>query len=262
MEQEVVAIALPLSQQQVTDSPSQRKETTMKTKIFVALTMIVGLALSSTLTTQAADDEAGFKALFDGKTLKGWDGNPDLWSVSDGAITGQTTKKKPTRGNTFLVWRDGKVADFELRLKFRIVGGNSGIQYRSKEVKKWVISGYQADFDGGNGWTGSLYEEKGRGVLAKRGNKIEVTAKGKKKKTGTTTPAKDIVASVKKEGWNDYTIIAKGNHLIQKVNGKISIELVDNQEARRAMEGLLALQLHAGPPMLVQFKDIRIKILK
>ena len=219
------------------------------------------LVLAAGSPAAAEEDEKGFKSIFDGKTLEGWDGNPKLWSVKDGAISGQTTKDNPTRGNTFLVWRESDVADFELRLDFRIVGGNSGIQYRSKEVGKWVIGGYQADFDAAGGWTGSLYEEKGRGMLAKRGNKVVIGADGKKQNVGTTTPEKDIVAKIKKEGWNSYTIIAKGNHLIQKVNGNVTIDLVDRQESKRAMKGLLALQLHAGPPMLVQFKNIRIKML-
>jgi hypothetical protein len=219
------------------------------------------LVLAACSQVAAEDDEQGFKAIFDGKTLKGWEGNPKLWSVKDGAISGQTTKENPTRGNTFIIWRDSDVADFELRLDFRIVGGNSGIQYRSKEVSKWVIGGYQADFDAAGGWTGSLYEEKGRGMLAKRGNKVVISSEGKKENAGTTTPEKDIVATVKKEGWNSYTIIAKGNHLIQMVNGNVTIDVTDHQEKRRAMKGLLALQLHAGPPMLVQFKNIRIKML-
>ena len=104
----------------------------------------------------AAETEDGFRSLFDGKTLKGWDGNTELWTVQDGVITGQTTKEKPTKGNTFLIWRDGALGDFELRLQFRIVGGNSGIQYRSREVSKWVVAGYQADFDGAGNWTGTL----------------------------------------------------------------------------------------------------------
>ena len=220
------------------------------------------LLLAACSLAAAEETEKGFKAIFDGKTLKGWEGNPKLWSVKDGTISGQTTKENPTRGNTFIIWRESDVADFELRLDFRIVGGNSGIQYRSKEIRKWVIAGYQADFDAPGGWTGSLYSEaNGRGMLAKRGNKVVIGADGKKQNVGTTTPEKDIVATVKKEGWNSYTIIAKGNHLIQKVNGKVTIDLVDNDEKRRTMKGLLALQLHAGPPMLVQFKNIRIKML-
>jgi hypothetical protein len=161
----------------------------------------------------AADD--GFESLFDGKSLNGWEGNPDFWSVQDGVITGQTTAEKPTKGNTFLIWRKGEVGDFELRLQFRIVGGNSGVQYRSEEVSKFVIKGYQADFDAAGGWAGTLYEEKGRGVLAKRGSKVLVKADGKKEEVGRTAEEKDILASIKKEDWNDYTIIADGNHILQ-----------------------------------------------
>ncbi len=210
----------------------------------------------------ASADESGFKPIFNGKTLAGWDGNPDFWSVQDGAITGMTTKENPTKGNTFIVWRGDELTDFELRLQFRIVGGNSGIQYRSREVSKWVIAGYQADFDGAGAWTGTLYEERGRGVLAKRGNKIIISEDGKKNNSGKTTSEAEILAAVKKEDWNNYTIIAKGNHLIQILNDKITIDVVDNQEERASLSGLLALQLHAGPPMTVQFKNIRVKQLK
>lgn len=207
----------------------------------------------------AADDEAGFESLFDGKTLDGWDGNPDFWSVLDGVITGQTTPDKATKGNTFLVWRKGEVGDFILRLDFRIVGGNSGVQYRSREVEKWVISGYQADFDAAGQWAGTLYEEKARGVLAKRGQKVVVEEAGKKTVVGETASEQDIVAAIKKEDWNSYEITAKGNHLVQKLNGIVTVDLTDNQADKRRMEGLLALQLHAGPPMTVQFRNIRIK---
>lgn len=206
-----------------------------------------------------AEDEPGFEPLFDGKSLKNWDGNPEFWSVVDGAIVGQTTAEKPTKGNTFLIYRGGDVADFELRLEFQINGGNSGIQYRSEEAGKWVIKGYQADFDAAGGWTGTLYEEKGRGVLAKRGAKVEVTAEGKKNALGTTAEEKAIVESIKKDDWNSYTIIAKGNHLQQIVNGNVTVDLVDHEESKRKMSGLLALQLHAGPPMTVKFRNIRIK---
>lgn len=201
--------------------------------------------------------------LFDGKSLDGWEGNPDLWSVKEGAITGTTTPDKPTKGNTFLIWKRGELKDFELSLKFRITGGNSGIQFRSKDLGNWVVSGYQADFDGPNGWTGSLYEEKARGILAKRGQKVEITEDGEKKIAGTTTPEKEIIESVKKDGgWNEYVVIAKGNQITMKVNGLTTVELTDNQASKAAPSGILALQLHAGPPMEVQFKDIVLKELK
>jgi putative membrane-bound dehydrogenase-like protein len=219
--------------------------------------LITTLLVGGTLL--AADDEAGFEPLFDGKSLDGWDGNPEFWSVKDGVITGQTTAEKPTRGNTFLIYRKGEVGDFELRAEFRIVGGNSGIQYRSKEVGKWVIGGYQADFDAAGQWAGTLYEEKGRGVLAKRGQKVVVPAGAKPEVVGETAAEKDIVAGLKKEDWNSYVVIAQGNHLVQKLNGITTVDLTDNDPAKRAEKGLLALQLHAGPPMTVQFRNLRIK---
>jgi hypothetical protein len=201
----------------------------------------------------------GFQSIFDGKTLANWDGNPKFWSVTDGAITGKTSKENPTDGNTFIIYRGAQPSNFELRLQFRIVGGNSGVQYRSKEVNKWVVGGYQADFDGAGGWTGTLYEERGRGVLAKRGNKIVIDGAGKKSRVGATTSEENILAAIKKEDWNDYTIIANGNHLVQIVNGNVTIDVTDNQVSKAATQGLLALQLHAGPPMTVQFKNIRIR---
>lgn len=210
----------------------------------------------------AAEPEAGFTYLFDGKTLNGWDGNPAFWSVDDGGcITGRTTPENPTKGNTFLIWRGGKVADFELRCEFRIDGGNSGIQYRSEEVpdQKWVIRGYQADFDNDNKWTGSLYEEKGRAVLAKRGSKVKIPAGGKPEVVGTTASEEGILAKVKAGDWNEYVVIARGNHLVQKLNGVTTVDLVDEDAEKGKREGLLALQVHQGPPMTVQFRNIRIK---
>lgn len=210
----------------------------------------------------SAEDGGDFKSIFNGKDLSGWDGNPKFWSVKDGVITGQTTKENPTSHNTFLIWRAGKVDDFELHAKFRLVGGNSGIQYRSKESPDWVIGGYQADFDADNTYSGILYEERGRGILAQRGQKVVIHDDGKKEVTGSTGDPKEIAAAIKKEEWNDYVVIARGNHLIHKINGKTTVEVVDEDTKNRAMSGLLALQMHAGPPMLVQFKDIELKRLK
>src|SRR5438477_6406795 len=117
---------------------------------------VVG-ALVCASPARAADDAALFKNLFNGKDLSGWDGNPKFWSVKDGTITGQTTSDNPTQGNTFLIWREGTLDDFELRLSYKIVGGNSGIQYRSRELEKWVVGGYQADFEAGETYSGILY---------------------------------------------------------------------------------------------------------
>ena len=236
----------------------------MKRKLLGALALGMALFAQPALVSGA---EPGFVKIFDGKDLTGWEGNPKLWSVKDGAITGQTTADNPAKGNTFLVWTNGTVTDFELRCSFRLVPGdaqgfaNSGIQYRSKVVDpaNWVVGGYQADMEAGPTYTGILYEERFRGIMAERGQKVVWDKDGKKQVVGSVGDAAAIEASIKKGDWNDYVIIAKGNHLQQFVNGKQTIDVVDEEEAKRAMTGVLALQLHAGPPMMVQFRNIRLK---
>ena len=208
-----------------------------------------------------AADKDGFKAIFDGKTLEGWSGKKEFWSVKDGVITGQTTAENPTKGNTFLIHKD-EVGDFELRLKFKIVGGNSGIQYRSVDKGGNVVNGYQADFEAGDTYSGILYEEGGRGILCNRSKKVEIAADGKKTETNGPNTNEEIVKAIKKEDWNDYVVVAKGNHLIHKINGLQTAEVIDHQSDKAKAKGILALQLHAGPPMVVQFKDIKIKELK
>jgi 3-keto-disaccharide hydrolase len=232
--------------------------------------LLGALALGAALIAQTAlvsGAEEGFVEIFSGKDLTGWEGNPKLWSVQDGAITGQTTAENPAKRNTFLIWTNGTPGDFELRCSFRLVPGdskgfaNSGIQYRSKvaDPSYWVVHGYQADMEAGPNYTGILYEEGGRGILAQRGQKVVIGQDGKPQVVGSVGNAAEIEASVKKGGWNDYVIIAKSNHLQQWVNGKQTIDVVDEDEAKRAMSGVIALQLHAGPPMMAQFKNIRIK---
>ena len=214
--------------------------------------------------------ERGFKSIFNGHDLAGWQGDPRLWSVQDGAITGQTTVENPAAGNTFLIWTNGTVDDFELRCSFKLVPGdnkgfaNSGVQYRSKilDPAHWVVGGYQADMEAGPNYTGILYEERFRGIMASRGEKVLWTADDKKQVTGSVGTAAEIEASIAKGDWNQYVIIAKGNHLQQFVNGKQTVDVTDECEAKRAMSGVLALQLHAGAPMMAQFKNIRIKSLR
>jgi hypothetical protein len=231
-------------------------------KVILGIVAIVGLALGCAATSAADSAGDGFVCLFDGKTLDGWEGKSQFWSVRDGAITGQTTAENPTKGNTFIIWRGGKPADFELRLKFRMVGGNSGIQYRSIEMDDFVVGGYQADFDASHNFIGILYEERGRGILVPRCKQLIIREDGSKEEVGPTSDEKDLLASLKKEGWNEYVVIAEGNHLVQKINGFTTVDVTDNQKEKSRAEGILALQLHAGPPMLVQFKDIQLKQLK
>ena len=213
-------------------------------------------------------------SLFNGKDLNGWDGDSRLWSVKDGVIHGETTPEKPARDNTFLIWRGGKLRDFELKLKFRIRNGNSGVQYRSKEVDKWVVSGYQAEVDNNPGHVGFLYHEKGRASLVNVGDFVVVDENGKKEVVSKVSDVDELVkvGYYKKQDWNEYRIIAQGNHLVHFLNGYQTMELIDNDKVTdpdvpadrkgAAREGLLALQIHQGPPMVVQFKDIRIKNLE
>jgi len=212
---------------------------------------------------------AGEKPLFNGKDLTGWEGMADFWSVQDGAIVGKTTKEKPTAGNTFLVWKAGEVGDFELTFRYKFAAGstsgNSGVQYRSKLVDagKFVVSGYQADFEVGAKYSGILYEEKGRGILALRGQQVKISAganpnKPKIEVTGEAGKSEEIQASIKLGEWNEYRIVAKGGHLQHFINGHKSVDVMD-ETSEGAKKGILALQLHAGPPMEVHFKDIVLK---
>ena len=226
-------------------------------------------ALFTALSFASAEE----KEIFNGKDLTGWEGNKDLWSVKDGTITGITPPDpaNPAKGilkhNTFLVWKGGTVADFELTFQYRIEKGNSGVQYRSKELTPGefgpIISGYQADFEAGETYSGILYEERGRGILAKRGEKtvIKPGADGKKpvvEVTGTVGESAAIQASIKKEDWNEYRIVAKGNHVQHFINGQQTVDVTDEDAANAPKEGLLALQIHAGPPMVVQFKNFKL----
>ena len=212
----------------------------------------------------------GFTSMFNGKDLTGWDGVMELWSVKDGAIVGQTTPENPAKENSFLVWTNGQPADFEMRCSFKITANNdvpfanSGVQYRSKVVKPsyWVVAGYQADMEVGPNYTGGLYEEKGRGILAKRGQKVLIHADGKLEVVGSLGDFAQLEDEVHKGDWNEYVIIAQGNHLEQFINGKEMIDVVDEQTEKAATSGVIALQLHAGKPMTVEFKDLRIKELK
>jgi len=231
----------------------------------VGVVLLIFLGASSTVTVAASGDD-GFKPIFDGETLNGWDGDPALWRVEDGAITGETTTDKPLKVNTFLIWRLGEVDDFELTLEYRLLSGdkgNSGIQFRSfekpKEWGRWVIGGYQADIDATDRFTGILYGERYRGILAERGEKVVIGDDHKKKVVGKVGDADALTAAIKKGDWNSYHIIAKGYRFVQKINGQVMIEAEDQDAQVRRRGGLLALQLHVGPPMKIQFRNIRLK---
>ncbi len=230
------------------------------------------LPILLTLITAATLVQAEDKQLFNGKDLTGWKGQMEFWSVKDGAITGQTTKEVPAKENTFLIW-DGEVGDFELHFKYKLTDangkadgfGNSGVQYRSKVVKPEysVVAGYQADMECGKTYSGILYEEKGRGILASRGQKVVIHEgdepnKPKIEVTGEVGKSDEIQAGIHPAEWNEYVVIAKGGHLQHFINGKQTVDVTD-ETAIGARTGVLALQLHAGTPMTVQFKDIVLK---
>ncbi|MEO1844171.1 MAG: family 16 glycoside hydrolase [Akkermansiaceae bacterium] len=193
--------------------------------------------------------------LFNGKDLTGWNGNPEFWKVADGVIVGETTAEKPTKGNTFLIHKGKPVGDFELTLTLRLIGNNnSGIQYRSKvrDEKTWSVGGYQMDIHPSANYVGMMYEERGRGIVAQRGQKVKIGADGKKEVTGEVDKGRKIDIAQ----WNDYSVVAKGNVFTHKVNGDVTAIIIDEEEAKRSMSGVLALQLHAGRPMRVEIKDI------
>jgi len=194
------------------------------------------------------------RQLFNGKDLTGWDGNPESWKVENGSIVGATTDDKPLPYNQFLIWRGGTVKNFELSAKVRQSGNNSGLQYRSKELKEvgpWSIGGYQCDIHPDVHNNAMLYDERGRGIVALNGQTVIIDREGNRWLVKETAPVKADVAE-----WNEYTVIARGNHFVHKLNGQVTIDVIDHQESQRELEGLVALQIHRGPAMKVEVKDI------
>ena len=211
--------------------------------------------------------ETGFQSIFDGQSLKGWEGNTAYWRVENGAITGETTAENPTKANTFLVWRDGRTSNFELKLEYKIRNHNSGVQYRSRLAPGgdgFAMAGYQSDIDSANMFTGLLYEEKARGFLAPRGqaNVIASAMTGQKAapgNVGALGTSDELKALLKNDDWNEVHIIARGRTLVHIYNGRVFSLFIDDDAQGRAQEGLLGLQLHAGPPMKIEYRNIRIK---
>ena len=220
----------------------------------------------------APAEPADMKVIFNGKDLSGWDGDPQLWSVKDGAIRGETTDVNVAKGNTFLVWKDGVLRDFELRLSFRCgVTNNSGIQYRSKHItegklsNKWVVRGYQHEIRNSDAMpnvAGFIYDEGGKRKRICLAGEKAVWADGQKQVQGQLIDAAGYKALFKLDQWNDVVIVAKGNHIQHYLNGRLILDFTDGDPALALSEGVLALQLHAGKPMWVEFKDVRVKEMK
>ena len=202
--------------------------------------------------------------MFDGKTLEGWQA-PDMsyWSVEDGAITAKITKEHPCKVNQYLVWQGGDLADFELKITFRMGGSpgiNGGFQFRSRLLPDHDIAGYQMDNNLNTDWLCRLYEEHGRETLAMRGTKAVIAPDDKISRS--RIEGADGPANFKLEDWHEYDLLCVGSHLTLKVNGLLVAEVIDDDPQRQAFAGVLGLQLHSGPPMTVQFKDILLKVLK
>lgn len=203
-----------------------------------------------------------FQKIFDGESLKGWKAlNMSYWSVRDGAITGQSTPENPCKANQFMAWQGGDVADFELKLKFRVKGngGNSGVQFRSVLRPDGLAVGYQADIFQSGGYLGGVCDEihtrKGPELLSANGKKMVIDENGKR-----TATSLGQVATMKPTGeWNEYRITAKGQQIILEINGVKSTELIDQEKGHFDLSGFLGLQLRSGEPMTVQFKDIYLR---
>lgn len=209
----------------------------------------------------AQSSAPGFSAIFDGKTLNGWDGDRTYWRVENGAIVGETRPGAMPKQNTFLIWRGGSPGDFELMAEYRLTGGNSGIQYRSAELPnlRWAMKGYQADIDAEQQYTGQIYEERGRGFVALRGQSASIETDGKPVVLGSLGNDAELKAAIHGPDWNEYHIIARGNVLIQILNGRVMSSLIDDDIANRKMDGLIGIQLHAGEPMKIEVRNIRLK---
>jgi hypothetical protein len=210
------------------------------------------------------DDTSGFVQIFDGKSLSKWEGDPMFWRAENGAIVGESTAEKPLKQNTFIIWRGGTTKDFELKLDFKLTGGNSGVQYRSAalpDAGKFVLKGYQADMDAKDMYTGMLYEERGRGFLAERGRVTRIMPGGERKLIGSPGEGEALKAAIRPEDWNQLHIIARGSTVVHVINGRVMSLCIDDDTQSRPVEGLLGLQLHTGPAMKAEFRSIFLKAL-
>ena len=206
--------------------------------------------------------ENGFTRIFDGKTLDGWDGDLTYWSVKDGAIVGEITPETVLERNTFLIWREGTTGDFELKLEYRISeDGNSGIQYRSYEEPglPLAMKGYQFDIDGKGQWTGQNYQEKVRTFLALRGQVTRVSEGEKPVLLGTVGENDQLLQLIREDDWNQCHLIIRRNVMIHIINGHVMCLVIDDDAERRTLDGLLGLQVHTGPPMKVEYRNILLK---
>ena len=227
---------------------------------YLFLTIFLIACNPATKKTSEISDEV--QSIFNGLDLENWRGDSRIWSAEDGCIVGRTTDENKIEKNTFLIYKH-PVADFELTFQYKIVGGNSGVQYRAKvlDEEQYIIGGYQADMEAGINYSGILYEEKGRGILAKRGEEVLIAEDGTKTVKEFST-GEAIEAIINKEQWNSYRIVANGNRVQHFINNQKTIDVTDNETGKNATSGFLAIQVHAGPNMVVSYKDLQLKNLQ
>jgi hypothetical protein len=196
-------------------------------------------------------------AIFNGRDLTGWEGSPDYWSAADGCLTGKADGT--LKYNRFIVWRGGTVKNFELRVQVKVSpGGNSGLQYRGTErpdLGESVVTGYQCDVVARRpDYNGMLYEERGRRILAHTGERVLIDAEGQPWVVGRF-PLKAFPPGE----WHDYRVLVLGNHHEHWIDGHPTVDVIDLDEKGRKLEGVLAVQVHVGPPMTIQYRDIFLK---
>ncbi|WP_282179446.1 3-keto-disaccharide hydrolase [Maribacter stanieri] len=235
--------------------------------------------IANTELTEVSE-ESGFIEIFDGKTLSNWKGDPTYWSVQNGNLVGEVTPETLLKSNTFIIWQGGQPDDFELKLEFKIAtSGNSGINYRSEllDTIPNALKGYQADIDGKMRYTGQNYEEKKRATLAYRGENVIINTQNNSKEPGSLRAnvkkncwqSREVIGSlgdsdslklnIKSEDWNEAHLIIKGNKLQHYINGVLMSEVTDNDTVNRKLKGYLGVQVHVGPPMKVEYRNIRLK---
>ena len=224
------------------------------------------IMLIAFLATSFAQTKKGkFVKIFDGKTFKGWEVDTTFWKVENGVAVGQVLPGQSIKTNTFLIWKGGEPADFEFKAQYRISPeGNSGVQYRSELVPNvpYGLKGYQADIDGNNKYTGQNYEERGRGFLAMRGQKVILKTNEKPIVTDSVSlGGSDHLKTLIKSDWNDIRIVAKGNKLQHYINGVLMSEAIEEDTVKGKSSGLLGMQVHVMPKMKVEYREIYIKIL-
>lgn len=227
----------------------------------------MGLLIVASLqhNANAQQKEKGqYIKVFNGKNLKGWKGDPIYWRVEKGVLIGEVTPSTILKKNSFIIWQGNMPNNFELWVEYRVSDkGNSGINYRSKLVvdEHYALKGYQADIDGEGRWNGQNYEERGREFLALRGQQVVIEKDGEINVTASLGSKDSLNAFVRKEDWNEYHLVVKGNRMQHYINNVLMSEVTDLDAEHRSSDGFLGVQVHVGPPMKIEYRNFRLKSL-